>query len=364
MTQFRPTKAVVDLSAIRSNVEELKRVSGTEVACVVKANGYGHGAVEVSRACLEAGATRLCVALVEEGVQLREAQIEAPIVVLIEAPEDASEAIIEHGLTASVSRIEAAESLATAAKKLDRIATVHLCVDTGMHREGVDLAKAPELAQQIGELESLHLEGIWSHFAVADEPRNPIIEAQIDRFTALQQDTQTDLQHLANSAGSLVVDSSRLSFVRAGISTYGLYPAAELSSVANLTPAMSLVSAVGLTRRIERAERVSYGLTWQAKRDTNIATVQIGYADGYPRVLSNNADVLIGGKRRPVIGRVTMDTIIVDLGDDQTHVGEEAVLIGSQGEESITAEELAARALTINYEIVCGVSQRVPRVYV
>jgi alanine racemase len=368
--QFRPTFAEIDLGAIRHNVKELGSHvdSGVELLAVVKANAYGHGDAEVANAALEAGANRLGVALVEEGVRLREAGIDAPIVLLIQATSEASDVIVAHDLTPSVSTIEAAQTLNDAAARAGRTLDVHACVDTGMHREGAPLDIGVDFVEGVAKLPNVYVEGLWSHFAMGELDEHPFTARQVELFADLcervaQRGIDVPRRHLTSSASIVLYPDAHFNLVRMGLMLYGLYPAPSLEERSTLRPAMSLRSAVGLVRRVPAGEGVSYGLTFAPERDTTIVTIPIGYGDGFPRLLSNTGSVLIGGKRRPIAGRVTMDTVMADVGDDDVATGDEVVLIGAQGAEEIRATEIAALAQTINYEVVCSVGPRVPRRY-
>lgn len=370
MTNYRPTYAEVDLGAIRANVRTVGATVGatTLKLCVVKANAYGHGDVEVARACLEAGADWLAVALVEEGARLREAGIDAPILVLVEATPEASKEIVAQELTPSVFTRRGAEALGEAARAAGATLPVHVCVDTGMHREGADLTEAAGLAVDVAKTAGLEVQGLWSHFAVADEERNPFTTRQLERFGEIcdavaRRGVDVPVRHLGNSVAAVAMAEAQFDMVRMGIVIYGLYPAPWLRSRVTLRPAMRLVSAVGAVHRIAKGDGVSYGLEYTAERDTTIATILVGYADGYPRRLGNRAEVLLGGRRRRLAGRVTMDQIMVDCRDDHVAPGDEVVLIGRQEDAEITADELADIVGTINYEIVSAVGVRVPRAY-
>jgi alanine racemase len=335
----------------------------------VKANAYGHGDVEVARAAIEAGATRLGVALVEEGVRLRHAGIEVPIVVLIEPPPEAAKEIVDQRLIPSVSTIGAAENIGRAATLAGTTLDVHACVDTGMHREGAPLEQGVDFVEAVARVPGLAVEGLWSHFAMGELDTHPVTARQIEVFSDLcdrvrQRGIDVPTRHLTSSASIVLYPEAHFELVRMGIMLYGLYPAPSLAARCALRPAMSLRSAVGLVRRVPAGEGISYGHTFAPQRDTTIVTVPIGYGDGYPRLLSNTGSVLIGGRRRPIAGRVTMDTIMADVGDDDVASGDEVVLIGSQGAEEITATEIADLTGTINYEIVCSIGPRVPRRYV
>jgi alanine racemase len=362
--RFRPTEAEIDLRAIRHNVEALKP-PGAELMAVVKANGYGHGDVPVARAALQAGATSLGVALVEEGLRLREAGIEAPILLLSEPPADAAKDALHADLTCTVYSEAGLHSVADAAGAAGRPPKVHLKVDTGMHRVGADPEAIVGLARSIlGR--GLDMEGVWTHLARAEEVDVDTTRAQLARFEealrALEDEgIRPRYRHAANSAGTIAWPESRFDLVRVGIAMYGIVPGPVLRGRVNLRPAMGLRSKVAHVRRLSAGEAVSYGHTYRLERDATIATVPIGYADGYLRALSNRGHVLIRGRRHPVAGIVTMDQVMVDCGDEPIGRGDEVVLIGDQGHDRITAEEVAGWAGTIPYEIVCAVSARVPR---
>ncbi len=369
--KFRPTVAEIDLGAIRHNVEALGSflAPGVERLAVVKANAYGHGTVEVARAALDAGATRLGVALVEEGIVLRDAGIDAPVVMLVEPPLEAAKAVVEHRITPSISTPAAAQAVSDAASIDGSTIAVHVCVDTGMHREGMDYERGVAFVGEVASLPGLEVEGVWSHFALGEQAEHPFTARQIELFAAFCDELSragidVAVRHLTSSAGIVLYPASHFDLVRMGIMIYGLYPDEALRARCELRPALRLSSAVSLTRRLGAGEGISYGLTWAPERDTTIANIPIGYGDGFARMLSNTGDVLIGGKRRRIAGRVTMDTLMVDCGDDDVSVGDEVALIGSQGAETIDATEIASRIGTINYEVVCSIGPRVPRRYI
>lgn len=369
MTGHRPTVAVVDLEAIRHNVRVLKPARA-EVMAVVKANGYGHGSVPVARAALAAGATWLGVALVEEGVALRDAGITSRILVLSEFPPGSEKEALSAGLIPTLYTDEGLHRLAEAAGSLGRPVGVHVKVDTGMHRVGIDPDRVVPFVFALME-SGLQQEGLWTHFAKSEDTTDPLTWRQIDRF----EDVAAKLhhaglvpryRHAANSAATICVPESHFDLVRLGIAMYGLSPGPAIADEAGwkLRPAMSFKSAVTMVKRVPAGEAISYGQRYTLQRPSTIATVPVGYADGYSRLLSDKAHVLIRGRRYPVAGTVTMDQLMVDCGDDQVEVGDEVVLIGAQGDERIGTDEFAAWMGTVNYEIVCGVSERVPRVYV
>jgi alanine racemase len=338
---------------------------------VVKADAYGHGAAVASRAAMDAGAQGLCVALAEEGAALRDEGIVADILLLSEQPIDQSPTIVENNLIATVASFEVADGLNKAGIAGHRNVHVHIKVDTGMHRVGISPDQVVALAKHIQSLPRLRLEGIFTHFAVADEPGRVENTQQREMFDAvLKQCADEGIEfayvHAANSAATLADAASHYSFVRVGICMYGLVPGDGVRGMGpTLLPAMSLKARVSAVRRIAAGEAVSYGLKRPVERDTVIATVPIGYADGVPRKLWESAQpVLIGGVRRPIAGVVTMDQIMVDCGDDDSiQVGDEVVLFGSQGDEVIAVREWAQAVGTNDYEIVCGISPRIKRVY-
>lgn len=372
---FRPSWAEIDLGAIRGNCAAVRSLLAPGVAhlAVVKADAYGHGDVPVARACLEAGVDRLGVALVEEAVRLRAAGIDAPILVLFEPPAGAARTIVEHEIVTTVNSAAGAEALSHAACAANTRTRVHVAVDTGMHREGVPADDALELVRHVTRLPGLVLEGVWSHLAAADEQDHPSAAIQTAAFAEVCGRLAADgidvpVRHLALSAAILALPETHMEMVRAGLITYGLYPSGWLRDRIELRPAMRLVSRVAQVRRVAAGEGVSYGLTWAPDRETTVATIPVGYADGYPRALSGRADVLVHGRRRRVAGRVTMDQIMVDCGDDAVTPGDEVVLMGAQrgpdgSADEVTADELAGLAGTISYEIVTRIGPRVPRVY-
>jgi alanine racemase len=368
---FRPVWAEIDLEAVRANVRAWSALVAPAAVCaVVKADGYGHGAVAAGRAAIEAGAGCLAVALVEEGVQLREAGIDAPVLVLSEPVPAAAETVIAHRLTPVVYTATGIDALAKAVSVQggDRI-DVHLKVDTGMHRVGCDPADAIELAAHVANRPELRLAGVCTHFAVADEPGNPYTDVQRRTFERVLEQIRshglpTGVVHACNTAAAIAVPDARYDMVRIGIGIYGLAPAPALTGAVDLVPAMAVKARVSYVQSLPAGARLSYGLRYETSKATRVATVPIGYADGVPRELSHRGGgVLIGGRRYPIAGTVTMDQLMVDVGDQAVEVGDEVVLIGNQGGVRITADEWAERMRTIAYTVVCGVGPRVPRRY-
>lgn len=367
--------ATIDLDAIAHNVAVLAdRAGGARVCAVVKADGYGHGAVPVARAALDAGATWLGVAQVQEARRLRAAGIDTPVLVLSEP--DASPATLDLALALGLHlvayRPEFLDALADRAASLGtRPATVHLKVDTGMRRVGCEPHEAPALARRIVDDPWLHLAGTMTHLAVADDPGNPGTGAQLARFEEVLAALGADgidpgIRHAANSAATLVHARAHLDLVRPGIAVYGIPPSPVLSGVAPLRPAMRWTSEVRFVKPVARGEGVSYGHRHVFEAPTVVATVPVGYADGYRRRLGLvGGAVLIRGRRCPIVGVVTMDQLVVDVGPDgDVAVGDEVVLLGPQGDDELSATELALLVDTIGYEITCAVSGRVERRHV
>lgn len=366
----RPVWAEIDLEAIRHNVRLLKRFipSPTLFMAVVKANGYGHGAVPVARAALEAGANWLGVALVEEGVELRQAGIKSPIQILSEPPSTAARLAVENELIPTVCSKEVAEAISAAAQKGGQKAKIHVKVDTGMNRIGIYPEQVTSFIKYLNSLPSVEVEGLFTHFAVANHPENPYTEEQLSKFKRVlekldREDLTPSLKHAANSAATIFFPSAHLDMVRIGIAMYGLYPSPASRERVSLRPALQLKAKVSFVKELPAGQGVSYGLTYRSQEPTQIATLPLGYGDGYSRLLSNKSEVLIGGQRRPVVGNVCMDQLMVDIGAEKVKVGDEAVLIGQQQAQEISVEELAEILGTINYEVVCNLSPRVPRVY-
>jgi alanine racemase len=365
----RPTRAEIDLAAVRHNIATIRDVAGTELCAVVKADGYGHGALEVARAALEAGASWLAVALVEEGEALRAAGIDAPILVLAEPPADEAPRVVAAGLTTACYSTSLGEALDRVGRERGTPVDVHLKVDTGMGRVGVPPDGWDALFAAAAGWDGVRVAGIWTHLARADEPFAPTTDQQLDRFDdalarAAAAGLRPDLVHAANSAGALVHDRARRDLVRTGIAVYGLSPGEEVDAADHgLRPAMRLVTEVAFAKRVPAGTRLSYGHRFVTPVDGWVATLPVGYADGVPRLLTNRADVLLGGERHPMAGAVCMDQVLVWCRDREPVVGEEVVLLGRQGDAAIRAEEWARAAETITYEIATSITGRVPRTY-
>lgn len=362
--------AEVALDNIRHNVTELRNLVGPQVKlmAVVKANGYGHGAVPVTRAAIGAGADWVAVAIVEEGAALRKAGISAPILVLGVTPAALHQELLDYDLRATVCQWENVEQLAAKARAQGLTAKVHVKVDTGMGRLGLLPHDAFQFIRRAVALEGVAVEGVFTHFATAEEADVSYTDQQWQRFmwllSALQEEGMAiPIRHAANSAAATRLQRARLGMVRCGLSIYGLYPSDLVRDVVALRPAMSLRARLSFSKMVPGGWGVSYGATYVTKQPTCIGVVPVGYGDGYSRGFSNNADVLIQGRRYPVVGRITMDQCMVDLGSDRIQPGEIVTLLGRDKNEEITADEWAERLGTISYEVLCSISERVPRVY-
>lgn len=370
----RPAWAEINLNAVAHNLNELRRVtgSGAKVMAVVKANAYGHGAVEVSKTALDNGADYLGVALLNEAQELRAAGIKAPILILgYTHPEQVPDAVMED-ITLTVYNIEGAKAISDAAVALGKKGKIHVKVDTGMGRLGflTDIDAAGEI-MKIAALPGVELEGMFTHFAVSDIKDKEYSKKQFEKFTEIdfqlkKMGLHIPIKHSANSAAIIDLPDFHADMVRAGVSLYGLYPSEEVfKDKVNLIPAMTFKARIANVKAVPAGISISYGRTYTTKTDTKVATIPVGYADGYTRLFSNRSHILVKGVRVPVIGRVCMDQFMVDVSNiPDVSIGDEVVLMGRQGDQAVTADELAEMIGTINYEIVCMVSARVPRVYI
>jgi len=367
---MRPTRVEIDLDSIAYNIHQIRKKVGnkTKTMAVMKANAYGHGAVEVAKVAIDAGAQWLAVALVEEGIQLREAGIQSPILILGSTPPDQVHEVIKYNLSQTVCSRELIETLSNEAQSWNQTAKVHIKVDTGLGRLGIFPEEVAAFVKESSCLEGIEIEGIFTHFSVADEDK-AFTELQIKKFKEVISNLEREkihipLKHAANSAAVVGFASSYFNLVRPGIILYGLYPSPEMNRTIPLKPAMSFKTKITYLKRVPAGYSLSYDRTFTTKRKSLIAILPVGYADGYPRALSNKGEVLIKGKRAPVVGMICMDMTLVDV----THipdvkVGDEVVLFGKQNGAQISADEIASKSGLINYEILCGISKRVPRIY-
>ena len=368
---LRPTWAEIDLAAFRHNFKEIKGklTKGASLLPVVKADGYGHGMEEIARASLSCGAKLLGVANIEEGIFLRKRRITAPILILGSVyPLSNFTHILKYNLTPTICSREASRELSKIARRRKKKVKVHIKIDTGMGRIGVSAENAADLVKKVVPLPGIIVEGIFTHLAAADSDYEFTME-QIRKFQAVIDELKRGsinikYKHAANSTAVLRYSNAHFNLARPGISLYGLLPFEGAEIEIDLKPVMQLKTKIVFIKKVRKGTSISYGRTWKAERDSIIGTLPIGYADGYNRLLSNRGEVLIRGKRIPVVGRVCMDMCMVDVTSlPDVKVGGEAVLIGSQGKEKITADEIAKLIGTIGYEVVCGISKRVPRIY-
>jgi alanine racemase len=369
---LRPAWVEVDLDAIATNARRLaSEVAPAELMAVVKADAYGHGAVPVARAAIAGGARWLGVALVEEALELRQAGISAPILVLSEPHPAAADVCVDQRIAVTLCTPAGVRVFGMAGRLAGRPLPAQLKVDTGMHRQGCAPADLPELVRVALAERGLEVQGLWSHFAVADEPAAAATtDGQLASFqralgVASEQGLVPRWRHLANSAGATLRADARFDMVRVGIELYGLAPAPALAGEVRqrLRPALALRAAVSAVRAVDAGERVSYGHCWAAPQATRIATLPVGYADGVRRGLSGRIRVLLGGREVPQVGTITMDQLMVDIGDGPIEVGEVATLLGDPARGEPGVGEWARVLDSIDYEVTCGLSPRLPRVH-
>ncbi len=377
--------AEVDLDAIAHNTRQLRKIvsSKSRLMVAVKANAYGHGAVAVSKTALTHGANALGVARIEEAIELRRAGIEAPILIFGYTHSAMATHLLQYDLIQTIYDMDTAKELSEVATRQNRRLKIHIKVDTGMGRlgmlspadsddwPGIEYTGDPiAVVNAIAALPGLSLKGIFTHFASSDSRDKAYTESQFRRFVRFIQTLEANgirvhLKHAANSGAIIDMPHTHLDMVRAGISLYGLYPSSEINmDRIALLPAMTLKARIVHLKAVSAGFSVSYNSTWQSSVPTVIATVAVGYGDGYARVFSNRGEMLVHGIRAPIVGRVCMDLTLLDVGHiQQVKVGDEVVVFGRQGDHCLPAEELAATAGTINYEIVTALTDRIPRIY-
>lgn len=367
---MRPTFAEIDLSAIAYNLKKIKkRVHPAKIMAVVKADAYGHGAVPVAKTALAAGAEYLGVALIEEGIELRKANILAPILVFGGAFDRQLEEFFEHNLLLTVYLKTTAEKLSDLAVKRKQKINVHVKVDTGMGRVGVPFDRTVPFIKFVKNLEGINLTGIYTHFATSDEKDKHYANLQLSRFRQVidqlaAQKIDIPLRHTANSGAIIDLPEAYFDMVRPGIMMYGYYPSNETSESVPIKPAMTFKSRVSFIKDVSANASLSYGRKYVTPKPTRIATIPVGYADGYNRLLSNQGVVTIRGIKFPVVGSVCMDLILVDLGENrEIQIDDEVILIGRPEENAFTVEEICYKLNTIPYEVTCWISKRVPRIY-
>ena len=371
MTDHRWAWAEIDLAAVRHNVRELRRLlaPGVEFMAVVKADGYGHGSVPVAEAAIEAGASALGVATADEALELRDAGIVTPILVFSQPPITVLGALIDADVAVAAYEFDFLTALSGEATLRGATAAYHFKVDSGMHRVGSTPADSPYILQEASHLPNIVLEGVFTHFATADEPGDWDAAAQLATFSdtvAAIRSVGVDpaVVHACNSPATILMPEAHFDMVRCGLASYGMYPSPACEGRVDLRPAMSIKARAGFVKPLSIGDGVSYGLSWSAYKPTSVATVPIGYADGLPRTASNKISALVHGQRVPQVGRICMDQCMFEVPIGEVSKGHEFVIIGRQGAEQILLEEVAEAAGTINYEAVCAFGRRLERVYV
>jgi len=368
---MRPTFAEVDLRAIRSNLSAVRTHTGVRVMAVVKANAYGHGMLPVAQSILTHGlADYFGVAIVEEAVELRSAGVRLPVLVFSAPAARQLDLYVEHDIDATLCSLDTARRLNRLAAAAGKVAPVHIKVDTGMGRIGVATADAPAFFDAVRRLRHLRVEGLYMHFATSDEADLSFARTQLDRFNAvraaiLAAGASIPLVHCANSGAIMQLPEASFDMVRPGIMMYGYRPSHDTRPSVALEPAMSLKTAISFVKTVPKGTTISYNRRYVAANKTTIATVPAGYADGIHRSLLNKAEAIVAGKKYPVVGTICMDQMMIDLGANaRVKAGEDVVLMGRGGKQSITAWDIADKACTIPYEITCSISYRVPRRYI
>lgn len=367
---LRPTHVEVNLSTLADNLAAIRsHVGKAKVMPVLKANAYGHGLPEVANLMVKMGADYLGAAFLEEGILLRNQGITTPILVLGGLAGEQIPLFLKHGLTFTASSVDKLLLINEAAEALNCKAKVHLKIDTGMERVGVHYYSADKLLEASLNCRHVEVEGIYSHFANADAADLTHARLQLERFLEVlsfyeRHSLPTPIRHMANSAGILQLPESHLDLVRPGIMLYGVYPSPECQRTVAVTPALQWWSQVSYFKVVKPGHPVSYGSTWQSDHLVRLVTVPVGYGDGYFRAISNKGQVLINGKRYPIAGRICMDQMMANIEWDTAYNGDDVTLIGTDGDETITADDLAAWAGTIPYEVLTNINSRVPRVYV
>ena len=377
MAHHRATRAEIDLTAFRHNLQNLRKYLDpqTRIMAVVKADAYGHGAVPCARIAVESGAANyLGAGVIEEGIELRENGLNAPILILGSIFPDEAEDLVRHNLATILCTQPLAQALSKEAEKQDKTVSVHIKVDTGMNRLGISPENLPALLDQVRNLKNLKIEAVSTHFSSADDEDLSVTQAQLEKFqtalTILQKEgVHTPIVHCANTSALFKFPESHFNMVRPGLILYGVLPSPSLRPVIDqgenpFQPVMQWKSQIILLKPIAKNQPVSYSGSFTTQRDSLIATLPIGYADGLHRMLSNKMDVLIRGRRAPQVGNICMDMILIDVTDiPDVQAGDGVVIFGRQGDEMISVEELAVKGKTIPYEILCSVSKRVPRIY-
>ncbi|MFH1621520.1 MAG: alanine racemase [Candidatus Omnitrophota bacterium] len=367
---LRPTWAEVDLSAIEYNLKQLEKIirNKAKIMVVLKADAYGHGAIEIAKRIKECNMAYFGVATISEAIELRRNKINIPILILENLAYCEISALISYRITPTIAELNIAKCLNSKLSRLGRKMPVHIKIDTGMGRLGIWHKDALSFIVELSKLKNIILEGVFTHFPSADADKE-FTNAQIASFNKLIDELENEnifipLKHMANSIAVVRHKNSHLNLVRPGLMIYGLYPDVKTKKIIKLKPVMSFKTKITYFKKVPAGRSISYGRTFITKKISMIATLPVGYADGYNRMLSNRADVLIKGRRCPVVGRVCMDHIMVDVTGINAKLGDEVVLMGRQNDLEISAEEIANLCSTISYEVVCWVSRRVPRKYI
>ncbi len=374
MAHHRTTRAEVDLLAFRQNFQSLKNYLNpqTKIMAVIKADGYGHGAVPCARIAVDCGADYLGAGVIEEGIELRESGLSTPVLVLGSIFPNEAEDLVHHNLATIVCTLPLAKALSKEAKKQNKTVSVHIKVDTGMNRLGVTPENLSGLLDSISSLPNLKIEGVSTHFSSADDEDSSFTRAQLEKFRSvlpMLEKENVPIIHCANTSALFKYPESHFNMVRPGLILYGALPSPSLQSVLNrqekiFKPVMQWKSQVILVKNIAKGQPISYSGSFTTQKDSLVATLPIGYADGLHRTLSNNMEVLIRGKRAPQIGNICMDMTLIDVTEIQdVQAGDEVVLFGEQEGQMISVEEMAEKGKTIPYEILCNVGKRVPRCY-
>ena len=365
--------AYINLDALENNVNEIRRVikNDTMLMCVIKADGYGHGAKKMAMELDKMGADWFAVATADEGVELRNSGVEKPILILGFTYPDQYDDLIKYNITPTVITYENAKELSDYAASKGAVLDIHVKLDTGMSRIGIMVNhQTVDILMEMSKLENVRIQGIFTHFACADELDKSITYRQIEKYNKVigeleERGIHIPIKHASNSAGIMQFPEANMNMVRAGIILYGLYPSEDVDkNILHLQPVMELKSHVAYMKEIDAGTGISYGLTYVTKRRSKIATVTVGYGDGYPRQLSNRGRVLIKGQSAPIVGRICMDQFMVDITDlDEVCEGDEVTLVGRDGDEFISVEEVAGMVGSYNNEFVCVIGRRIPRVY-
>lgn len=371
--KLRPVWAEIDLDKLAKNMREIrKQARSKDIIAVIKADGYGHGALDIAQVLLENGATRIAVAVITEALELRKGGIQAPIMILGYTPGTFKEEIVKNHIEQTVFSYDLAKELSEEAVKRNEIAKVHIAVDTGMGRIGFLPTKEGALeVLKISKLPNIEIVGLFTHFAVADEWDKEYTKKQVEKYNYFyklleEQNIKIPIKHVSNSASIIDLEDIHFDAVRPGIILYGYYPSEEVNlGKITLEPVMSVKANIVHIKTLQKGEYISYGRKFKTERETVVGTIPVGYADGYTRLLFGKGKVIVNGKFAPIIGRICMDQFMVDLTDvGEVNTSDEVILLGCDGKLKYDADDIAKDLGTINYEVICAVSKRIPRVYI